>query len=232
MFMRALPGRASRANLDAPATVTRSNAHADQRRRILRALGELVAERGYAEVTVEQIVKRARVSYKTFYKHHRSKAECFADLFDSTFARTERKIRDRLEADRLPWSQQVVLAVGTFFAEIAADPVISRAVIVETPMVGPPLFERYQRAAMAFAPLFRAGREINRPGGELPATIDETLSGAVFWSAYQHLLVGETDELAAYLPVVLELVLRTYLSAEEASRIARAETLASQPAVA
>src|SRR3954469_6988015 len=69
MFMRALPGRASRATLDAPpASVTRSSAHADQRRRILRAVGELVAERGYSDVTVELIVKRARVSFKTFYK--------------------------------------------------------------------------------------------------------------------------------------------------------------------
>ena len=41
MFMRALPGRESRATLDAPpAAVTRTSAHLDQRRRILRAVGE------------------------------------------------------------------------------------------------------------------------------------------------------------------------------------------------
>jgi AcrR family transcriptional regulator len=232
VFMRALPGRASRANLDAPATVTRSSAHADQRRRILRAIGELVAERGYADVTVEQIVKRAHVSYKTFYKHHRSKAECFADLFDTAFASTEKKIRERLAAGRLPWSQQVILALRTLFEAIAAEPVISRAVIVETPMVGPEVLERYQRASAALAPLFRAGRELNPRGAELPSTLEETLSGAVFWSAYQYLIVDEAGELAPYLPVVLELVLRTYLGPAEASRIARAEPQVPQPALA
>jgi AcrR family transcriptional regulator len=68
--MRALPGQASRVTRDAPpATVTRTSAHEDQRRRILRSVAELVAERGYADVTGEQIVKRAHVSFKTFYKH-------------------------------------------------------------------------------------------------------------------------------------------------------------------
>src|SRR6188472_768288 len=82
MSMRAIPGRASRATLDAPLpSVTRSSAHADQRRRILRAVAELVAERGYSDVTVELIVKRAHVSYKTFYKHFNGKEGCFEALF-------------------------------------------------------------------------------------------------------------------------------------------------------
>jgi AcrR family transcriptional regulator len=233
MSMRALPGRASRSNLDVPpASVTRSSAQADQRRRILRAIGELVAERGYADVTVEQIVKRAHVSYKTFYKHHRSKEECFVDFFDTAFAATEKTIRERLAAESRSWSEQVVLALRTLFEEIAAEPLISRAVIVETPMVGPAVLERYESAITALVPLFRAGRELNPRGGELPATIEETLAGAVFWSAYQRLVVDEADQLGAHLPVLLELVLGTYLGPDEASRIARAETHIPQPALA
>ena len=69
----------------------------DQRRRLLRAVGEVVAERGYSEVTVEQIVKRAHVSFKTFYKHYGSKQECFEDLFEVAFAATEKKIGDALQ---------------------------------------------------------------------------------------------------------------------------------------
>lgn len=231
--MRALPGRESRSNPDVPpASVTRSSAHADQRRRILRAIGELVAEQGYAEVTVEQIVKRAHVSYKTFYKHHRSKEECFIDFFDTAFATTEKTIRERLAAERRSWSEQVVLALRILFEEIAAEPVISRALIVETPRVGPAVLERYESAMTALVPLFRAGRELHPRGAELPATIEETLAGAVFWSAYQRLIVDEADQLEASLPVLLELVLRTYLDPAEASRIARAEAEADQPALA
>jgi AcrR family transcriptional regulator len=233
MFMRALPGRASRATLDAPpATVTRSSAHADQRRRILRAVGELVAERGYADVTVELIVKRARVSFKTFYKHFAGKQECFVALFEAAVANTEKTIRRRLAAETGPWSDQVVLALRTLIEEIVSDPVIARAVIVESPTAGPAITDRYERATKALVPLFREGRELNPRGSELPDTIEDTLAGSVFWSAYQRLIVGEADELAAYLPVLLELVLRTYLGQAEAARIARAGTGALQPALA
>jgi len=224
MFMHALPGRRSRATLDAPpASVTRSNAHADQRRRILRAVGELVAKRGYGDVTVELIVKRAHVSYKTFYKHFSGKEECFLALFDSVYLSTERTIRARLAAEPGPWAEQVALALRTLVELIVADPIIARAVMVEAPTVGPGILKRYERATKAFVPLFRAGREHNPRGAELPSTIEDTLAGSVFWSAYQRLIVGEAERLPELLPEVIELVLRTYLGEAEASRIARAE---------
>jgi AcrR family transcriptional regulator len=233
MFMRALPGRESRASLDSPpASVTRSNAHADQRRRILRSVGELVGERGYGDVTVEMIVKRAHVSFKTFYKHYPGKEESLLALCEQVFDSSETKLRERLAVEPAPWPDQVVLVLRGLFEFIVADPVIARAVIVESPTVGPAITERYERATKALVPLFRAGREFNPRGSELPETIEETLAGSVFWSAYQRLIVGEAEQLLSSLPVLLELVLRTYLGQDEASRIARADTAERQPAFA
>jgi AcrR family transcriptional regulator len=224
MFMRALPGRQSRTTTEAPpASVTRLNAHADQRRRILRALGDLVAKRGYGDVTVELIVKRAHVSYKTFYKHFSSKEECFFELFESAYRSTERAIREALETEPGSWAEQVALALRTLVDLIVADPIVARAVIVEAATVGPGILDRYERATKALVPLFRAGRELNPRGAELPATIEETLAGSVFWSAYQRLIVGEAERLPEILPEVTELVLRTYLGQAEAARIVRGQ---------
>lgn len=214
-----------------PAVVTRSSAHADQRRRILRAVGELVAKRGYGDVTVELIVKRAHVSFKTFYKHFSGKEECFQALFDRVVANAESTIRERLDAEPLPWSDQVALALRTWIDLIVADPIIARAIIVEAPTVGPGILERYDRATKAFVPLLRAGRELNPRGADLPATVEDTLAGSVFWSAYQRLIVGEADRLPELLPELIELILRTYLGQDEASRIARTAAVA-QPAAA
>jgi AcrR family transcriptional regulator len=233
MSMRAIPGRASRATVDAPPpSVTRASAHADQRRRILRAIGELVAERGYSDVTVELIVKRAHVSYKTFYKHFTGKEGCFEALFETAFSATERKIRRRLDAEARTWPEQVVLAIRTLIEQIVAEPTIARAVIVESPTVGVAITERYEQATKALSPLFHAGRKLNPRGKELPDTIEDTLSGSVFWAAYERLIVGRADELLAYLPVLLELVLRTYVGPGEASRIARSAAPAPEHAIA
>jgi AcrR family transcriptional regulator len=223
-FMRALPGSEERMSVGgAPAPVTRSSAAADQRRRILRSIGELVAKRGFAGVTVELIVKRAHVSYKTFYKHFAGKEDCFCALFDGAVGSTERRILEQLEEESLPWAEQVVRALQLWVEAIVAEPLIARAVIVEAPTVGPEMLDRYERASKAFAQLFRAGRERNPRGAELPETIEETLAGSIFWSAYQRLVVGEAERLRELLPELTELALRPYLGQAEASRIARAQ---------
>ena len=72
--MRALPGRDHGPHLSIRRRL-QAQCREDQRQRIMRATGELVAKRGYNDVTVELIVKRARVSFKTFYKHFGGKEE-------------------------------------------------------------------------------------------------------------------------------------------------------------
>jgi AcrR family transcriptional regulator len=223
VFMQALPGRDSRATLAAaPAAVTRSSAHRDQRRRILRAIGELVAELGYADVTVELLVKRARVSYRTFYKHFSSKDECFEVLFDSATGSTEKAIRERLGAEGGSWAEQAVLALTVWIERIVADPLVARAVLVEAPTAGPDMLQRYERATGAFLPLLRAGRELGPRGADLPASVESTLLGSIFWSVSQRLVAGEAESLPELLPDLSELVLRSYLGQDEAARIARA----------
>jgi AcrR family transcriptional regulator len=204
--------------------VTRESAHRDQRRRILRATGELVAKRGYNDVTVELIVKRARVSYKTFYKHFGNKEECFLVLTDAVFALAERRIREVLTDAPEDWPSRVIAALRALVDMIIADPLLSRACIVEAPTAGPVIFERYERSIKALVPLFEQGRQYSPDGDQLPATIEITLAGTVLWSAYQRLIVGEVERIKEILPEVIELVLRPYLGDEEAARLATEQT--------
>src|SRR6516162_935934 len=50
---------------------------ASQRDRLPRATVAAVAQKGYASVTVADIVRRARVSRAAFYLHFRGREECF-----------------------------------------------------------------------------------------------------------------------------------------------------------
>jgi AcrR family transcriptional regulator len=233
VFMRALPGRELRATPEAPpVSVTRAGAYADQRRRILRAVATLVAQRGYPEVGIELISKQAHVSLRTFYKHYRSKEACFIDLFDSAVATATKEIRRQLEAEPLTWTEQVTLALRLFAEQIAAEPEIARSIIVEAPSAGPALSERYDKVSKAFVTLFAGGRELSLRGNELPESIEDTLAGAVFWTAYERLVAGRADRLVDHLPALTELVLRTYIGPEEAARIVREQMPSSQPAIA
>jgi AcrR family transcriptional regulator len=216
--MRALPGRASRTSLAETAAVTRGSLQSAQRQRILRATGELVAKRGYNDVTVERIVRRAQVSFKTFYRHFPNKEECFLELFDTAFEHAERGVCKALAAKRgAPWPQQVAVALRTIVEIIGSDPIIARACIVEGPTVGPVMLGRYVKASKAFSPLFQGGREFSPHGDLLPETLEETLAGSVLWSVYQRLIVGEVDRIEKFLPEAIELVLRPYIGEVEAA---------------
>jgi AcrR family transcriptional regulator len=229
--MRALPGRASRATPEERAAVTRAAIGADQRQRILRATGELVAKRGYHAVSVELIVKRARVSFKTFYKHFSGKEECFLELFDTVTAKARESVTAAVAAESdSPWPRQVIAALRAIFDGILADPLLARATIVEAPTVGPHIIDRYERSMRSLSPLLLLGRELSQSPDELPRTLEDTLAGGVFWSAYQRLIVGEVDRIEALLPEAVEFVLRPYLGAAEAARWAR--SVAPAPAAA
>src|SRR5687767_14844110 len=56
---------------------------ASQRTRLLEAVGRAVADRGYAGATIDDIVRRAGVSKKTFYEHFRDKEHCFVAAYES-----------------------------------------------------------------------------------------------------------------------------------------------------
>jgi AcrR family transcriptional regulator len=221
--MRALPGRASRSSAEpAHPTASRGSAKADQRRRILRATGELVAKRGYGDVTVPMIVKQAPVSPKTFYVQFSGKEEAFLELFDGVIADAQKQIGAALAVSAdASWPAQVVIAVRTLFDVILSDPLIARAVIVEAPTVGPIIIERYESAMATLSPLLAHGRELNPSGKELPVTLEDTLAGGILWSAYQRLIVGEVDRIELLAPEAIEFVLRPYLGEGEAVRWAR-----------
>jgi AcrR family transcriptional regulator len=217
--MRALPGRASRSSLTEPAAVTRDAVPDDQRQRILRATGELVAKRGYGDTTVELIIKRAHVAYKTFYNHFGNKEEAFIALFDSVMDDARDRIQTAVtENAEAPWPQQVAAALSAMFDVILADPIISKAVIVEAPTVGPAIAERYQAATVALSPLLRRGREYEPRSAELPKSLEDTLAGGVLWSAYQRLIVGEVDRIEELMPEAIVFVLRPYIGEGEAAR--------------
>jgi AcrR family transcriptional regulator len=221
--MRALPGRTGRSSLgQPPPQLTRDRVRQAQRDRILRAIGELVAKRGYLDVTVEMIVKRSRVSFKTFYRQFSGKEECFLAFLYGAFSFAERRVVEAL-GDRpdATWPEQIIITLRALADLILADPLLARACVVEAPTAGPAAIQRCDQATKSLVPLLRLGREHSGRGAELPGSIEETLAGSVVWSVYQRLINGESDRIVELLPEAVELVLRPYLGEAEAVAWAR-----------
>jgi len=207
--------------------VSRSEAAADQRRRILEAIGDLVAEQGYAETTIEQVVRRARVGYATFYKHYGDKDEAFLALLDAAIERTVYEVEEAYDREDGPWPDKVGAGLGALLKIAAEHPGVARACLVEAPTAGPEAAARHEAALKRFAPLLRAGRELNPRGDRLPANLEETLAGGVLWVINRRLIAGEAGQLRALLPEALEFLLRPYVGEDVAAREAGGAAAAS-----
>lgn len=215
--MRALPGKASR-QPPGPEPVSRAASAADQRRRILEATADLVAEQGYPETTIEQIVRRARVGYATFYKHFADKGEAFLALLDAATERTVYEVEEAYDREDGPWPDKVGAGLGALLKLVAAHPSVARACMVEALTAGPEAAARHEAALKRFAPLLKPGRELNPRADRLPETLEDTLVGGVLWVVNQRLVAGEAARVRALLPESLEFLLRPYVGEDEAAR--------------
>jgi AcrR family transcriptional regulator len=134
----------------------------NQRERLIAAVAEACAERGYAETSVTDLTQRAGVSTATFYKVFSGKLECaleaHRELLERLLAEVDRACRG--EGGRAAKVGAGVRAVLTLFA---ADPPTARLLTVEILALGPSGVARHDAAIEAFATRLRAGREGGNP---------------------------------------------------------------------
>jgi AcrR family transcriptional regulator len=188
----------------------------DPRDRILVAMAEIVAKRGYQGTTIEHIVKRAGVSRATFYEHFENREDCLL----AGFAEAEEELERRLaEATRTgEWPERIRAAVTVFVDYCISKPALARTCLVESVTAGPIAMERYESALTKFAPIFREGREY-AGGAELPDDLEDLIVGGIVWMVHQRLLRNEIDRIPGMLPTMLEFALVPYLGEERAAEI-------------
>ncbi len=215
--VRALPGKESR-QPPGPEPVSRGAAAADQRRRILEATADLLAEHGYQATTLEMIVRQAKVGYATFYKHFADRDEAFLALLDAATERTTGRMEAAYKREEGPWPDRVGAALGVLFEDVAAHPNVARACLVEALTAGAEAAARHEAALKRMAALLRPGRELNPRQAQLPENLEETLAGGVVWVLSQRLIGGEAAKLRALLPETLEFLLRPYVGEDEAAK--------------
>jgi AcrR family transcriptional regulator len=188
-----------------------------QRARIVAALAEETMERGYRAITVADIVRRAGIARNTFYDNFASKEDCFLATQDFAVEESLQRVVDAAGAEE-GWEARLAAGLGAFLGYVASEPALARTCIVEALAAGPAAQERYEQSVQAFVPLLRTGREYAGHGGELPDSLEETIVGGIFWVIYQRIVLGETADLEALLPDLVDFALTPYIGAESAQR--------------
>lgn len=129
-----------------PADVVARN----QRERLVAAMAEVCAERGYAGASVAEVAKRAGVSSLTFYKQFAGKEDCILAAHRQLLGRLLEEV-DRGREEGVAAERNARAAMHTALALFAADPPSARLLTVEILAAGPEGVKRHDAMVEAFA---------------------------------------------------------------------------------
>jgi AcrR family transcriptional regulator len=192
-----------------------------QRERLIAGLAAAVAERGYAAVTLSDVVRHAKVSRRVFYANFESKEQCFLAAFDVVVDHLRELVAEAVEGIE-DWPEQAIAATRAALAFLAEETDLARLCLVESRAAGPAVTARFNAAVGEMVPLLRQGRAERPEGARLPDSTEDSTIGSLVSLAHRKVAAGEAKQLEDLLPDCAELVLLPYLGPTAAVRLARA----------
>lgn len=149
---------------------------AAQRERLIVAALYAIAERGYAQTTVADIVARAAVSRTTFYQQFSDREHCFLASYDYALAHVEAELADAAAslADDAPWQARLEVDIDTYLDVLASEPALALILHQEVMGVGPAAMDRRaQLLALLAGRVVALGELARRQNPALPETPPE-----------------------------------------------------------
>lgn len=189
----------------------------DQRRRLLDALADSIAERGYQATIVCHLTDSAGVSRRTFYDLFESKDDAFCIAHAEALVELGDAVR-RVCMRQLQWPQKVRDGIDAAMRWMAAHPGRAGLIAVEPLTAGPHLGYCHDLLLARFGPDLAAGR--SRSPVELPSNLEEMLLAGMCAIVATRLHEGRAASLPGLCPQLVELVLTPYLGIGQARRIA------------
>jgi AcrR family transcriptional regulator len=180
-----------------PARLTRDQAAASQRGRLLRAMAEAVADTGYAHTTVGDVIARAGVSRRTFYEHFTGKQDCFLAAFDLGASVLFDAVREAVDPGQPTW-RQVRSAIHVYLTLLAGEPEFAKAALIEVYAAGPEAIARRRGLFDRFVKLFRGiyADSVREPESLPARSADfELVVGAISFAVTMRVAAGETEAL-------------------------------------
>jgi AcrR family transcriptional regulator len=166
-----------------------------QRMRMLDAVIAVVAEKGFAQMTVADVVARAGVSRRTFYEHFDDKLDCFLAAYvwraESVLESIENAAR-ALGPDA-DWRERLRAGLGAYLERLAAQPTSARVLNVDILGAGPRALALRERVLERFVDQYRGLGEED---------MLRALVGGIAEMVQARLLAGEAEVLPDLLPTL------------------------------
>jgi AcrR family transcriptional regulator len=136
--------------------VTAVDIASDQRARLLAAMANVVAAKGYAATTVADVVRDAGVSRSTFYELFASKEACFLAAYNEGVDDLLQAVREAVHDAPDDWRAQLRAGIRAYLARLARPDHFARVYIDEIHAAGAAALEARADALRRFADRYHA----------------------------------------------------------------------------
>lgn len=197
------------------------------RTRIIHGVAQATLEKGYAELTVRDIVASAQIARGVFYEH-------FADKHDAFLAAQRGcniellRVCSRAYFASGSWPERVWGTLATLTALITANPALARLPLIESYAAGAAAIEATEDLCSVLPIFLFEGYAYAVQGDRLPASRADCVAGAVFELVRRDIGEGDLAALCGRLPQIAYLALAPFTGAPEAHRLV-AELSARDP---
>jgi AcrR family transcriptional regulator len=174
----------------------------------------LIATRGYEQLTVADIISDADVSRSFFYAHFEGVADAFGAAYQIVIGRLGERLFEAVEGEQA-WPERIRAGLDAVAAVYAQRPQLVRLTMIEPAVVGPWAARRHQRCLERVFPLLNEGVAFVPRDHDLP----DHLATMALGGAITLVVEGphRDADLATLLGDVYYALLLPYMGPEEAA---------------
>jgi AcrR family transcriptional regulator len=200
------PGKAAPEGLEAP----------DHAERAIRAFALLVSEQGYHESSIDDVVKRASMSARTFYGIFNGKEDLMLSAIDSACAQIAAAMMPAF-ARYSEWPDGIRAGYGAMLGFLASRPALAHLVAVEVYVAGDFAIER-RNAGMGPPRVLLVNNTTS--WAAMPPVVYEATEGGVWRLIYKTMVRSGPQALPALAPICTYITLSPFLGPEKACEVA------------
>lgn len=184
----------------------------ERRSRLEAAALQGSAELGYAKLTVQKVIERARVSRNSFYREFDNLDSCYASAYRKEMGLLSESLLARCGEG---WWAGLDGALAVTRDLVLEQPLLARALLVEVHVAGEAAIatkrEVWERLSHA---LDGARRETTKPRHSPPPLTAAFMLGAIECAVCDFLLGGRGGDLERTLSALRQLIVEAYFGAE------------------
>ena len=192
--------------------------HDVPRERLVTAITDTIAERGYPETTIIEIAERASASLSTFYGNFENKEEALLAALDREREQSLTAAGTAFAAAS-DWPQGIRDGIDALFAYFAAEPAAASVAIVDAFTAGHEGLEGGDETIRAFHVFLQPGHELRPDSSPL---LSEAVCNAVYSLVYRQIREARVERMRELAPTATFVTLAPFVGTADAFAVASA----------